>query len=35
MGVQNLWTLLSPAAQKISLEALRDKKLAVGKQIPQ
>eukprot|EP01080_Neovahlkampfia_damariscottae_P002393 gene2393-2857_t len=29
MGVQNLWSLLSPAAQKISLEALNDKKLAV------
>ncbi|KAI8085190.1 uncharacterized protein BX664DRAFT_338768 [Halteromyces radiatus] len=33
MGVQGLWTLLSPAARPIQLESLRDRKLAIDASI--
>lgn len=30
MGVQSLWTLLEPCGRRVNIEALTNKKLAVG-----
>lgn len=34
MGVKGLWQLLEPAGRRINIEALQNKKLAVGAQLP-
>lgn len=33
MGVKGLWQLLEPAGRRINIEALQNKKLAVGAQL--
>lgn len=34
MGVKNLWQLLEPVGRRISIEALQNKRLAVGELAP-
>lgn len=33
MGVKGLWTLLEPVGRRIDIEAISNKRLAVGKKI--
>ena len=34
MGVQGLWTLLEPVGRRVNIEAIANKRLAVGRQGP-
>jgi DNA excision repair protein ERCC-5 len=33
MGVHGLWTLLEPVGRRIDIQAIANKRLAVGKQV--
>lgn len=33
MGVQGLWTLLEPVGRRVNIEAIANKRLAVGEEL--